>query len=600
MASGSDVRAGRAYVELGTKDSKLIAGLRAALARVRSWSESAVGIGTRMAIFGKGLAIALGVIANKFAGAGVELSKIQKQTGLSADALAGLSQKASENEVEISTLARSLTFLQKTLAGGSEETEKALKALGLSLDEARAMPFADLLATIADRLPRVGDEITRADLAMKLFGKSGTALLPVLADGAAGLNEAGKRARELGTAMDQDMLDAAGRLDDAFDALGGALNGFRNAAGQALAEALVPLVEGIARVLAAVGQWIKQNPESVQTILHVSAAVGILGTAVAGLAVTVLALTSPLVLTIALLAGIAAGALAVTDALGITATGFGDLFNSIRVGGQGLATWMAKLWSYVIEGWSVVVFSIESLFDGLWTVAKGIAGAIRDAFVAITKPIADTFGGLFDWLRDAFNAVFGWIVDALKKVVGWIRDAFSWLWDNTVGLLLAADEGNPQTGAPGFAERQDERRAQLDRAIAAQQVRREELDELDPNDGTRGVRFDPQRATDALSKIGRNLTDAITEAVDGVAARQSEIAAAAPSFKAVTPATETVEAARTADAAQTFNASLAGRLGVTSSTAERTARNTERTARSTEQMLQEIRELNANGGTFGT
>jgi len=66
-ASAQGIRAGAAYVELGTKDAALVKGLKRAEARVRAWGQSMAAIGQKMALAGVGAAAGLGLATRTFA-----------------------------------------------------------------------------------------------------------------------------------------------------------------------------------------------------------------------------------------------------------------------------------------------------------------------------------------------------------------------------------------------------------------------------------------------------------------------------------------------------------------------------------------------------
>ena len=439
--------------------------------------------------------------------------------------------------------------------------------------------------------------------AMALFGDVGARLIPILLRGTRGLDEAAQRARDLGSAFSDDALDAAVDLGAATNGLVTSMRALKDGIGATLTTVVRPLVEGVTRVVQATANWVRENPALVQSLFNITVAVGALGTAVAALAGVVLALTSPLVVTVALLGTVAAAAFAVTDALGVTSTGFGDLFNSIRIGGQGLATWMARLWSFIVEGWEYVRFSIESAWDGLVTVARRVGGFLYDAFASVVGPIADVFGGLFDWLGDAFDAVFGWIVRGVQKLVGWIADAFSWLWENTIGAILDSDQADAAgAGQPGFTDRQAERRRALSQALEDQKRRRDELDQLDPVDEAAGVLgFDAGRARKGLEAIGANLGEAVKDALDQLGAPGIELAQTANVFAGTAPigpaalltgAQVGEQATRTAQAAEvlgTFNASTAGQFGFGQRTEQQQLDAARETARNTRELLREFR-----------
>lgn len=411
MPPAGDVRAGRAFVELGTDASKLLKGLRAAMGRVRKFADDASGVGQRVALFGAGTAGSLVAITRGFRDAGAQLARMRDQTGLSAAALAGLARASADNEVPLETLHASLSALQERIGKGGPEVEAALGRIGLKLEDLRRAGLAGSISLIADGLAALPDEAGRVATSMALMSEGGVRLIPALLAGADGLNAAAQAAHEAGMAMDDDALDAAVALDNGFNALSASTAGLRNAVGGALAEAVIPLVNGLAEAVAGASRWVRENPEVIRTMLHTTTAVGALGAGVVGLAVAVKVLLSPLLLSVGLLAGIAAGGLAATDSLGRTQTGFGALFNSVRIGGQGLATQLAKTWERVS-------FGIVSFFDFIATGAQNAGRLVFAAMAWVPKKLLEAFRSLLDGMNRILQGMVQLWNDTVGQIAG--------------------------------------------------------------------------------------------------------------------------------------------------------------------------------------
>lgn len=601
MASATDVRAGRAYVELGTRDSALLKGLQAALARVRKFAEQARDIGGKIALFGTGGASGIVAVTKHFASAGVEMAKLSRQTGLGATALSGIAQAAENAEVPLAELAPKLTRLQRNIAEGGKAIEDSFAGLGTSLDAIRQMKFEDVLGLIADRLPGVADETQRVALATDLFGRGGERLLPVLEGGSAALNAAAQQAQALGTALDGRALEAAAELDDAFDALAASATGLRNAAGTELAPAVVAITNAITGAVQAATAWVQQNPELVRATVGWSIAIAGLGTAVAAVGVALLALTSPATLIVSLIVALGGAALAVTDTLGLTSSGFGDLFNSIRIGGQGLGTWFSKFWIYLIAGFEGVIFGAKSGWDYLVTATENAGNRLYAALI---------------WVPKAILLAFSKMVDGISSILGTL--GLDPLGSGTVDRWIEAldakqEELARRVGANNaeFDQNQAVRRAALEAQSAPLHAKLAELNAADPDDGTVfGV--DTARAKAALATIGENIGEELVGALKADGPQGLALSGASPfggagaaaaaatgtaALQAAAPAVAAVEAAQQFDVLGTFNAAAAGRIGFGTSLEERQARAAEGTERNTRALLDELRG-GALTGTF--
>lgn len=590
MASGSDVRAGGAFVELFTKDSKLIVGLRSAMKRVHQFAEEARDVGVRATVGGFGIAAGFFAAAKSFASTGVELGKLQDQTGMSAEALNGLKQRAADNEVEFEPLAKSITFLQRAIANGSKETAEAFLQIGVSADQLKGKRLEQVIGLIADRLPQLEDEEKRVAIAMQLFGKNGAAMLPVLEDGSRGLNEAAKSAERLGTAFDADALRKARELDDACDSLSASTKGLWHEIGAAAADGVLPIVNGIVDVIILTRQWIKENPKAVESVMHVAFAIGAMGLALVALATLVYALTSPTILITGIFLGLATALLATTDALGITKTGFGDMFNSVRVGGQGLATWFAKLALFLGRTWFRVETFLGESGDFIKTGFRNLGSAIYEALIWVPRALIEPFAQLAELIND----LLGTEIDVRATL----------FLDKLEAEQRASREAIAQRNKE-FDERSERRRQNQAFADYFYQVAEAQLDANDPDDGTTGLGFDPKRFISGLQTLGEGVAGAARDAIaalieelqGAIKDRNFERAASVEPFQgSPSPwavAADTVEKARKIDATTTFNADIASRIGVGSTLDERQLRASEAIERHTRAIFEELR---LNGG----
>lgn len=297
-----------------------------------------------------------------------------------------------------------------------------------------------------------------------------------------------------------------------------------------------------------------------------------------------------------------------TEALGVTETGFGDLFNSIRVGGRGLATWFGTFWSYLSEGFSSVWFNVVTGFDFLWTSIKGLASGFYDDVIA---PIVDFFSPILDGIWNVVSTVFGWIGEKIAWMWGKLSGFVGAIKDSIVEDLDASeDDGDNRT--KNFSQRLEERRKERDAAIAAERAKREELLADDPNDGKR-FGFDADRAGKGLVTIGNSITSGLTKLLDRFMPAEEDPKTKPPKEKPfpeapgvpaggsmVKPLDAPTEPARDRDqsasepeepaaeserpgieAIGTFNAEIAGLLGFGTGLEERRTRAAEQTAENT-------------------
>jgi len=97
MASSSNIKAGAAYIELYTKDSRLVKGLNDAAKQLDAFGKSLQGIGTKMAMLGAGIVTPLAGAAKVFADMGSDMVDMSQRTGVSVEALSELGFAAEQS-----------------------------------------------------------------------------------------------------------------------------------------------------------------------------------------------------------------------------------------------------------------------------------------------------------------------------------------------------------------------------------------------------------------------------------------------------------------------------------------------------------------------
>jgi len=85
MPSLREIKAGAAYVELFTEDSRFVRGLRLAERRLRAFGQKASQIGKRMLLFSGAIATPLAFASRTFAGFEDQMKAVEAVTGAVGD-----------------------------------------------------------------------------------------------------------------------------------------------------------------------------------------------------------------------------------------------------------------------------------------------------------------------------------------------------------------------------------------------------------------------------------------------------------------------------------------------------------------------------------
>lgn len=294
---------------------------------LQKFGKSMQKVGASFAAVGGAITAALGVAVKSLANAADVADDTAKRTGLTVEAVQELGYVAKMTGSNLATVEVALRTMQKGLTDSGTESAaftSALETLGLSLAELRAMNPQAQFDALSQAIAGVMDPSQRAGLAMTVFGRAGTALLPMLAEGADGIAKLKDEAHKYGYVMSQEVAEAGSNFNDNLDRLKGSLGGLAQQVVAGLLPTLNSLVKCAADVVAGIKEWINNNPNLVSTLAHVATSVGavltVFGALVAacgswialapavGAAWTIA--TGPIGITIMAIAGVVAGIVA--------------------------------------------------------------------------------------------------------------------------------------------------------------------------------------------------------------------------------------------------------------------------------------------------
>lgn len=206
-------------------------------------------------------------IAKSTANYGDELAKASQRIGISVEALAGLQHAAKLADVSNQDLATGLGILSRRVvdaAGGSREALQAFQQLNVQFTDqgGNVKTTEQLLLALSDRFAKMPDGIQKTALAMDLFGRGGRQMIPLLNEGAAGIQAMQAEAKKLGLVLTTEQAKASEQFNDDLTRLQGAMKGLTLQLGTALLPAFTDLIELMTRITSgpvggAFGQWLK-------------------------------------------------------------------------------------------------------------------------------------------------------------------------------------------------------------------------------------------------------------------------------------------------------------------------------------------------------
>ena len=398
--AGRDVEAGRAFVKLSIKED--LKALRTISKKLKKWGAGLGVAGAGIAAVGTSVLGAMAGMTQAFVTSGDELDKMSARTGVSVEQLSGLAHAAKLSGASLEDVETGMRFLAK-------------KGIG-----------ADQLGAIADRFAALEDPTARMALAMELFGRSGTALIPMLSGGAAGLAAFNEEAERLGLVLSTKDATAAAALGDAMDKVKSAVRGVYLQVGAALAPALTEFAEEAAKAIGHIVKFVKENRAVIVTVAKVAAVVTLAGTALmaaggflavlgmaAGGLATILstvaavigAILSPIGLVVIAVAGAVAAFVAWTDAgqrmFGSLRTGFGDAAGMVR-GTIGAIIDAIKAGNIELAGkiaWTGLKLAFFEVIDAIRRKWLEFSHWLFDSLLKMAERFAGGFPGLDEWAK---------------------------------------------------------------------------------------------------------------------------------------------------------------------------------------------------------
>ena len=399
---GKNIEAGGAYVRLGVKD-QLDEALSKIQGKLNSFAKKTTAIGAGVSAAGASILGPLLGAAKVFADFGAPLDDISKRTGVGAGKLSAYQFAAEQSGTSIEALETALGKMVKTLYAADEESKGAVDSLadlGLGLEELEGLRPDQQFEKIADALSRVEDPGKKAALAMQLFGKSGTELLPMIEDGAKGLADMVAQGEALGVVLSDEAIASAAALDDTFVAFWATLKGVTVQIGAAVAGPLTSFLQAASAMIGTVSKWISENQSLIVAIGAVGLGLVTIGTVIASAGVAAAALSAGI-------GAVGAALAAITSPIGLVIAGV----TGVVVGLATLTSVFDPVVNYLSEGFDWLSGVFEETLGGIKAAlgSGDLAAAAQIAFTGLRLVISKTL--------ESVLSIFGTTIDEMSQLL---------------------------------------------------------------------------------------------------------------------------------------------------------------------------------------
>lgn len=356
-----------------------------------------------LGISGAFIAVGAGVAAaiKSTADAGDEARDTATRLGVTVEALQelrGAAAASGASNEELSAALQHLSRASAEAAAGTKEKAEAFARAGIKVRDAtgKIRPADELLAALADRFDQIPDAARRTQLAFDLMGRSGTRMIPLLLEGAAGIQALREETRATGSVISQDLAEKADELNDSLGLLRLYLTGIVRTIGGAG----IPYALDMAKALMA---WIKANRALIQSRLKewidrigavLSGLVTVMGAVIRTFLFFAGAVTNtngPLAVFVALIgAGVLVNIGRMVSALAAVVGAFGSVRRAVVLAKLAIYAEFAIIGALFI-GLSALIYYVADDIRAFFEGQDSIIGRIKKAFVDAPIKASDTW-----------------------------------------------------------------------------------------------------------------------------------------------------------------------------------------------------------------
>jgi len=432
MASRSDIKAGRAYVELYLKNSALMKGLKQIREDFQKVGSLTMALGRNMMAVGVGIAGAFGAVALALKGpieaAGDLMETTSKFQSVFGDATEEM-------------LAFAATY-SKTVGRAKSDTMSSLATmqsffLGMGLDPAKAAEFAKQMATAsvdfasfhnlsdAEGMERFISALSGSGEVLSMFGVN---IMQAALDQQL-LSMGFKKSTQGATEMEKvlariaiiqqtmskqgatnDATRTAGSFSNQMKKLRGEIKNASEAIGNALLPVVTPLVTWLAKAGAMVAEWAAKNQGLIVTIVKVAAIGALIGGAIASVGALIFGAGAGIAAIGTILTGVISAVTVIGPIIAAMLSPIGLLIGAIVACGAALIG-IAGYWLFFTEEGKRAVTIIMAYFKPLLTFIQMIGQGMIDALAAGNFMLAIQIAGqaLVIAFREAVKTVVGLI-----------------------------------------------------------------------------------------------------------------------------------------------------------------------------------------------
>jgi hypothetical protein len=211
--------------------------VRSSAANVRTQFASLAKAGALVGAAGMAVGYAMFRVAKEAADLGDAAFKTSQKIGMNIEKLQEVSWAAKLAGVEQGELNVGLRMLNVNMteaARGSKEYLRQFRLIGLNAKDLKNMSMDQVLLHAAEAFSKMEDGAQKTAIAVRLFGRSGASMIPLLNQGEKGFAAAAEEARRLGIIIDEETARKSEEFNDNLTRLENGFRGIRIMIGNAI------------------------------------------------------------------------------------------------------------------------------------------------------------------------------------------------------------------------------------------------------------------------------------------------------------------------------------------------------------------------------
>ncbi len=364
-----------------------------------------------------------------------ETLQMARYTGMSTEEASRLRYIAQQTGTDVAVLGKGFGAFNKNLVANS----KAFQELGIQGRDAKGnlRPMTELLPEISDKFKKMPNGPAKTALAMKLFGKAGVALIPMLSKGSSGMKELAKESDDLGFTLKDQSVDgmkastAAARKFKAMSEslkvqLGGALIPILAVMAGFFVQHIMPVIQKVTKFFQEHTTITKILVGALVGFVAISKTVGI-GLKLWAIGAKLVAIASKAWAAVQVVLNLVLSA----NPIGLIVLGIAALIAIIVICYKKFGWFrdiIQKVWAVIKTVFVVYITAIKLYFLFWW---NAILIAIKVIWWAIKNVLIDPI----IWVYNRLKTVIGWIWAAMKAGFTAVKEVLKVAWEGVKAVF---------------------------------------------------------------------------------------------------------------------------------------------------------------------